>query len=805
MQEQGARVGRTMKALAALCAAFALQACSSGDGDGASPPPPPPATATLQGRVSAAADGTPVAGATVSAGGATATTAADGSWSLAGLNPAERVLLRVSAAGFMDGLRALPATAGATTRDELPLLAAGAATSVDPTQAVSVQDGASSARLDAPANAFVRQGGGAPGGPLTVRLTSVDPALDPARMPGDYTTTSGGTTSALESFGAVQVDVRDAAGNRYTLAAGQSAQLRIPASSRGTLPDSVGLYSLDESTGRWVAEGTATLAGSGNNRWYEATITHLSWWNADIPLETIFVNGCLRQADGSTPAAARRVRTEGIDYTGSATAVSDAAGNFRVAMKRDARALVIAAAPAGGGQAPAPVQAGPASVDITLPACLVDRGPTPLAPTVLREPQPQTALAGALVSFSVIADGTAPLRYQWQRNGNDIAGATGPVYTLLASALDHAAAFRVRVSNAEGSVLSTAADLTVIGDPEPAFVFTPPASITAPAGNGVSFGVVAGGSPPISYQWLRNGQELPGATSSSYSIASVAGSDDGAQFQVRVSNPWGSELSAAATLTVTTAPDGPPVITSGGPQNLTASVGQQVRWPTFVSGTAPFSYEWRRNGALIAGATGNTLTFVVQQADDGAQYTVTVRNAAGSVTSPPGQLTVPAAPPTGSLAVAGDARNYVDGTFTPNVPTQGNLVSVNATGPLCLSTDCLSQWGMSAQENLVAGTAGTAEVLTVFVMSVRPSPGVQPGLQPTTVSVLYSVVRVGVGQPSEGEGYVLTCTANEPACPDPASAGIVVDPVARTVTFNNVQLRGNTGGGLTTLNGTLGY
>ncbi len=779
-----------------------LQGCNSSGSAPAEPPPPPPA-ATLQGRLANAADGSAIAGATVSGGGRSATSGADGRWRIEGLTPADRQVLRVRAAGFADGLLALPAPAGEGGSGEWPLLAAGNAVAIDPTQPATVEDTATGARLVAPANAFVRaEGGAAPSGSLSVRLTSVDPALDPARMPGDYSTESAGTVRVLESFGAVQVDVRDAAGNRYTLASGRSATLRIPASSRGNLPDTVGLYSLDETTGRWVDEGTAQLAGSGSRRWYEATVTHLSWWNADLPLETVFANGCLRGVAGS-PAAARTLRSVGIDYTGSATARSDAAGNFRVAFKKGGRASLVVDAPAGGGAGPQPVALGPSETDITLPSCLQDRSSPTAAPTIVSQPQSQAATAGMLASFSVIADGLPAPRYQWQRNGVDIAGATGPVLNLLAMPLDHAASFRVRISNAAGVVTSAEASLTVIGGGIPAGVSSSPADVRATAGSGASFGVVASGSAPLAYQWQRNGTDLAGETDSALNLPSVSAADDGARFRVRISNPWGSAISNEAMLTVTGIGT-PPVITSGGPQDTTASVGQQIRWPTQVNGTLPLSYEWRRNGVPINGATGNTLTFVVQAADNGAEYTLTVRNSLGSVTSAPGRLTVPAAPPTGTLTVGGDALRFVDATFTPNQPQNGALVSVQATGPLCPGTTCVSQWGLTASDNRVSGGVGTNEILMVFVSSLRPAPGVQPGLQPTTVTVLYALTRAQVGVPPDGGSYTLSCGQGAPACTDPAAVGVTVDPVARTVTFNNTRLADGTGA-VTTLNGTLGY
>ena len=90
----------------------------------------------------------------------------------------------------------------------------------------------------------------------------------------------------------------------------------------------------------------------------------------------------------------------------------------------------------------------------------VDFNPT--APAVTTQPASQTVAAGTSVTFRVRASGTAPLQYQWQRNGANIAGATAPDYTIASAAAgDNGARFRAMVTNSFGSVLSNEAVLTV--------------------------------------------------------------------------------------------------------------------------------------------------------------------------------------------------------------------------------------------------------------------------------------------------------------------------------------------------------
>jgi glucose/arabinose dehydrogenase len=84
-----------------------------------------------------------------------------------------------------------------------------------------------------------------------------------------------------------------------------------------------------------------------------------------------------------------------------------------------------------------------------------------------------------------------------------------------------------------------------------------PASKMVSVGYPATFSATASGSSPLSYQWMRNGVDISGATARKYTIASTSLLDNGAQFRLRVSNPSGSTLSNVATLSVTS--NEPPV------------------------------------------------------------------------------------------------------------------------------------------------------------------------------------------------------------------------------------------------------
>jgi Immunoglobulin domain/PQQ-like domain len=89
-------------------------------------------------------------------------------------------------------------------------------------------------------------------------------------------------------------------------------------------------------------------------------------------------------------------------------------------------------------------------------------GGGPMAPYINTQPANQTVAAGQTATFSVVAAGTPPVTYQWQKNGADITGATSSSYTTpVTTTADSGEMFRVMVSNSAGSVTSNSAALTV--------------------------------------------------------------------------------------------------------------------------------------------------------------------------------------------------------------------------------------------------------------------------------------------------------------------------------------------------------
>jgi hypothetical protein len=290
----------------------------------------------------------------------------------------------------------------------------------------------------------------------------------------------------------------------------------------------------------------------------------------------------------------------------------------------------------------------------------------------------------------VAATGTAPLSYQWRKNGTAISGATSSSYiTPATTSSDNGTQFTVVVSNSAGSATSNAATLTVNASAVAPTITTQPTSQTVTAGQTATFTVSATGTAPLSYQWRKNGTAISGATSSSYTTPATTSSDNGAQFTVVVSNSAGSITSNPATLTVSAAAVAPSITKQ--PVSQTVTAGQTAAFAVAATGTAPLTYQWKKNGAAISGATSSSYTTpATTSSDNGAQFTVAVSDSAGSVTSNTATLTVTSTAcgatgsgvcyyvsPTGSDSNAGtSASPFLTIQHAANVVNPGDMVIV---------------------------------------------------------------------------------------------------------------------------------
>jgi hypothetical protein len=167
-------------------------------------------------------------------------------------------------------------------------------------------------------------------------------------------------------------------------------------------------------------------------------------------------------------------------------------------------------------------------------------------------------------------------------------------------------------------------------------ITTQPAGLSVNAGGSATFSVVATGGGTLSYQWTKDGVNVSGATASTLTLPSVSASSAG-DYRVVVTGSGGTVTSQPATLTVVTA-QAPTIVTR--PLTQTVVVGARLTLSVDAAGTAPLSYQWRKGGNPIVGATNPSFTLPSVQVADAAAYAVAVTNAAGTVVSDAATISV---------------------------------------------------------------------------------------------------------------------------------------------------------------------
>jgi autotransporter-associated beta strand protein len=299
-------------------------------------------------------------------------------------------------------------------------------------------------------------------------------------------------------------------------------------------------------------------------------------------------------------------------------------------------------------------------------------------PRIVTHPVGTTVFPTVNVTFEVEAIGPGTLSYVWNRNGSPVVDApNAPILTITGVTAANAGSYTVTVSNldGEGQPRSTTSAAAVLNVLEPIVFDTQPQNVTVPEGNPATFSVAVSGDGPFTYQWRRNGVDLPGEEADTLTvIAATNNAGSQGSYTVVVSNAYASLLSNVAALTL-----GPvQVIIDDQPLAQIVQTGGTLNLSVTSSGGKPQTFQWLFKGSPIAGETSETLSIPNMTLARAGLYTCRVSNnlASGSSTA----------------LTAAAAVSVVDATNRQFVVNEPGIVSLSVTAAADKSDVLAYQW-----------------------------------------------------------------------------------------------------------------
>lgn len=243
------------------------------------------------------------------------------------------------------------------------------------------------------------------------------------------------------------------------------------------------------------------------------------------------------------------------------------------------------------------------------------------ATTIIGGVEDQQVCPNGTIFLTVVAFGQDPT-YQWKKNGTNIPGATADTLVIPSAKASDSGDYSVVVTGScNETVTSRTAHVTVGAGVTT--LTNPPAAQILCKGDSLRLTVGARGSS-IRYQWRHNGTDIPGATDTLLSVASVGVSDSGVYDVVITSSCAAPLTTPPVTVTVNRA-------TSIIAQPITQKVkqGDSTSFSVTADGSG-LSYQWRHDGVDIPGATAQSYTIAsVSEADTGS-YDVVVKGLCGT-------------------------------------------------------------------------------------------------------------------------------------------------------------------------------
>lgn len=285
-----------------------------------------PVTATIQGNV-VDENGVPAPGATITVGSKTAVTDAKGYFRIKNASLDKYTsLVAVSKPGYFKAFRVFSAST-AVNHVKVKLIKKELAGSFNAADGGSITM-TNGSKVEFSSNSFAKANGGAYTGTVKVYASFIDPTLQDIAetVPGSMLANDkDGKKVILASYGMMAVEMESATGEKLQLSSGSTAKLHfeIPAGLQSSAPAQIPLWYVDETTGVWKEEGTATKNGTV----YTGDVKHFTYWNCDVPGPTVNLTATLVNQQGQ-PLVFTEVDIRPAGSYASAHGITDSAGQL---------------------------------------------------------------------------------------------------------------------------------------------------------------------------------------------------------------------------------------------------------------------------------------------------------------------------------------------------------------------------------------------------------------------------------------------------------------------------------------------
>jgi uncharacterized repeat protein (TIGR02543 family) len=355
-------------------------------------------------------------------------------------------------------------------------------------------------------------------------------------------------------------------------------------------------------------------------------------------------------------------------------------------------------------------------------------------PTISTQPQSASKYSGQSVTFTASASvsDSGSLSYQWRKNDSNISGATLSTYTISSVTSGDAGDYTVVITNslngATSSITTNAATLTFVATTQ---LSTPTApTVTATSGSTTSITVAFTTDANATSYTVRvfQGGSLVGSARTGFASGStITGLTAGTAYTVTVTAIGDgtiysdSAASSAASVTTNAAAVTPTISTQ--PISATKYAGQSIDFTVVATAadSGSLSYQWKKNGTDISGATSATYTIASVASGDSASYTVVVTNtkngttatstsnAASLIFGTATQLSTPTAP---TVSATAGSTTSITISFSSVANTSSYTVRVFDAGVL-VGTERTNFTSGSAVTELGASTTYTVTVTAI--------------------------------------------------------------------------------------------